>query len=60
MARAISPAALSPWTATGFSTISIPGNRLRATCTISLIAAPVGEVTTPIRQGRNGSGRFLA
>ena len=33
-------------------------NRRRSTCSMSRIAAPVGEVMTPIRRGRRGSGRL--
>lgn len=36
------------------------GFRLRSVVTMSRSTAPVGEVTTPIRRGRNGSARFRA
>ena len=48
IAFSISEAARSPWTWTGAMTICRFENLRKITCKISLIAAPVGEVTTPI------------
>ena len=48
------PAAFSPCTATGHSSTR-RGKRACSRCMMSRITAPVGEVTTPITSGRNGS-----
>ena len=58
MASAISSAAPSPCTRHGARMISRPGFRRCTTCSTSRIAAPVGDVTRPMRCGYFGSGRF--
>jgi hypothetical protein len=58
MACATSCAAPSPCTFTGSSMISTHGCLLRMMRTMSLMAAPVGDVTTPTLLGNCGSGLF--
>ena len=58
MAATILWADPSPWTVTGANNISKFGNRRVKTSTISLTAAPVGEVTRPIRCGSLGKTFF--
>ena len=58
MAAAISPAAFSPWTATGYNRMGMLGNRRAITLRMSSMAAPVPEVTTPTARGRKGMGFF--
>ncbi len=55
---ATSSAAPSPCTRQGTRMISRPGFRRCTTCSTSRIAAPVGDVTKPMRCGNSGSGRF--
>ena len=50
---------LRPAPACGASRIGI-GKRRCATRTMSRMTAPCGDVTTPMRRGRNGSGRLRA
>ena len=57
MARAISRGAASPCTWHGAIRMAT-GARRWATRMMSRTAAPVGEVATPIRRGRKGSGRL--
>ena len=52
-------AAPSPCTGVAASRIGI-GKRRCATWTMSRMTAPDADVTTPIRRGRNGSGRLRA
>ena len=54
MARVTSSAQVSPCTRTG-QTSTWRGKRSARRCKISRITAPVGEVTTPMTCGRNGS-----
>ncbi len=54
MALATSAAEVSPCTRTGH-TNTRRGKRSSSRCRISRITAPVGEVTTPITLGKNGS-----
>ena len=58
MAAAISAAAPAPCTAHGVKIISTVGLRRCMTCSTSRMAAPVGEVTRPMRCGKRGSGPF--
>jgi len=60
MAEAISAAAPVPCTRTGLIRISIPRARRRKMLRISRMAAPLGEVTMPIRCGNFGSAFFRA
>ena len=58
MATAISCAAPVPCTRTGLIKICSHGARRRSTFSMSRIAAPVGDVTIPIRRGNFGNGRL--
>ena len=58
IAAATSDAHVSPCTLTGHSSTRA-GNRSVNPASMSRITAPVGEVTTPMTRGRNGSLRFL-
>ena len=51
--------ASGPWTRDGATTTSARGKRRRRTTRTSWITAPASEVTTPIRRGNAGRGRFL-
>jgi hypothetical protein len=59
IAAATLAAAPSPWTGTG-QTMTWVGQRSSSRWRMSRITAPVGEVTTPITRGRNGSLPLLA
>ena len=58
MATAISCAAPVPCTRTGLIRICNHGARRRSTFSISRMAAPLGDVTIPMRCGNFGNGRF--
>ena len=60
MADAISVAAPMPCTRTGLIRISMPRPRRRKMLRMSRMAAPLGEVTIPIRFGNRGSGFLRA
>ena len=59
MAAATSSAEPSPCTRTGHTT-TWRGKRAASRCKMSRMTAPVGEVTTPITSGRNGSSCLRA
>jgi len=57
-AATISGAASAPWTRAGAIRMWRSAKRRRVTLSMSRMAAPVGEVTMPIRRGSIGSGRL--
>src|SRR3989475_1931693 len=57
-ALAIETGAPSPWTRHGLTRTSASGYRRPKTARTSCIAAPASDVTSPIRRGNVGRGRF--
>ena len=60
IAATTSAAAPAPWTRLGAIRISLARQRRPMTWSRSRTAAPVGLVTTTIRRGKRGRGRFRA